>query len=67
MATLFDPPKAQAPPPAPTLSQAQVDANNDTANMLQSNAVGEEQTVLTTGLKSTQATTQKAALLSGLA
>lgn len=65
MAAIFDPPKAPAPPAAPTLSQAQIDAQASSASMIRAGAVGAQQTVLTSGLSQTSPTVGKSVLLGG--
>lgn len=64
MSTLFGgSPKPTDPPPVPTLSQAQKDANSAQASMLRAGATGQQQTVLTQGL--TQPTVQRGSTVLG--
>lgn len=64
MSSLFGSPKPPAPPPVPTLSKAQLDAQASQAQMLRAGAVGQQQTVLTQGLTA-PATSKGATLLGG--
>lgn len=63
MSTLFGSKTPPAPPPAPTIGAAQADANAAQLKLIQSGAVGQQQTVLTDGL--VQPTVQKGATVLG--